>query len=201
MTNILYIKSSILGEFSQSSYLGQKFIDNYLVTHGDSKLVVRDLALNPVPHLTGAAIAGFALDAEKKNAEQAQATDLSNTLINELRAADMIVLGLPMYNFGLPSALKAWIDYVARAGETFRYSEQGPEGLLLGKKAYIFAARGGKYFGTDADTQTAYMQTILEFFGITDVRFVYAEGLAMGDEVKTLALAAATSEANALAVA
>ena len=115
----------------------------------------------------------------------------SDQLIDELRRADTLVLRLPMYNFGLPSALKAYFDLVARAGVTFKYTETGPVGLLTGKKAYVFATRGGYYAGTPKDAQTAYLRDFLGFLGITDVAFVYAEGLATGEAVKTASLAKA----------
>jgi FMN-dependent NADH-azoreductase len=122
----------------------------------------------------------------------------SDALIAELKAADTIVLGLPMYNFGLPSQLKAYFDHVARAGVTFKYTEKGAVGLLGGKKAYVFAARGGLYAGTLADTQTAYVRDFLAFLGITDVKFVYAEGLAIGEASKSRSLAAARDALRAL---
>ncbi|MGH8517321.1 MAG: FMN-dependent NADH-azoreductase, partial [Panacagrimonas sp.] len=112
----------------------------------------------------------------------------SDTLIDELRAADVIVLGLPMYNFGIPSQLKSYFDHVARAGETFRYTANGPEGLIKNKKAYVFAARGGLYVGTPLDTQTTYVRDFLRFIGIEDVEFVYAEGLAIDAQTRTRAL-------------
>jgi len=111
------------------------------------------------------------------------------------------VLGLPLYNFGVPSGLKAYIDHIARAGSTFKYTETGPVGLLTGKKAVIFAARGGKYVGTPADTQSEYIRGFLAFIGITDVEFVYAEGLAMGEEGKQVAIKAAHSKIDELNVA
>src|SRR5207237_7970112 len=125
--------------------------------------------------------------------------DLSAALIDELHRADVIVLGLPMYNFGLPSALKAYFDHIARAGVTFRYSEKGPVGLLTGKKVYVFAARGGLYAGTPLDTQTAYVRDMLRFLGIDDVEFVYAEGLAIGAERKAAALSQAQRAIERLA--
>jgi len=176
-------------------------VDQYLVTHGGSELTVRDLGENPIPHLTGEVIGGYGLAPEDRNETQAEAAALSETLINELRTADIIVMGLPMYNFGVSSSMKAWIDYVARAGETFTYTENGPEGLLTGKKAYVFAARGGKYVGTATDTQTGFIQTIFGFFGIVDVEFVYAEGLAMGENPKAEALATAEVKLIELAAA
>ena len=110
----------------------------------------------------------------------------SDKLIDELKQADVIVLGLPMYNFGVPSTLKAYFDHIARAGVTFRYTDKGPVGLLTGKKAYVFATRGGVYGGKE--TQTAYVREFLAFVGITDVEFIYAEGLAMGDASREAAL-------------
>lgn len=201
MTKLLQINSSILGSASTSSALSQKFVDEFLISNSGSELVVRDLGETPVPHLTGEAIGGFGLAAEARNSAQAEAAALSDTLMNELRAADVIVLGVPMYNFGVPSTLKAWIDYVARAGETFRYTELGPEGLLKGKKAYVVATRGGKYLGTAADTQTGFIITFLNFVGITDFEFVYAEGLAMGDEPRAEAFKDAEAQLSGLAAA
>lgn len=119
---------------------------------------------------------------------------LSDTLIGELQAADVLVIGLPMYNLGVPSTLKSWFDHIARAGITFRYTANGPQGLLAGKKAYVFATRGGRYAGTAFDTQTDYVRNFLGFIGITEIEFVYAEGLNMGDDSRSSSLAAAQSE-------
>ncbi len=130
---------------------------------------------------------------------QAQVAAESDALVAELRAADVIVIGLPMYNFGVPSTLKAYFDHVARAGVTFRYTAQGPEGLLEGKKAYVVATRGGKYSGTPQDLQSAYVRQFLGFVGITEVEFVYAEGLALGDESRAAALAEAGGRLQRLA--
>ncbi|MDH4324478.1 MAG: NAD(P)H-dependent oxidoreductase, partial [Betaproteobacteria bacterium] len=135
--------------------------------------------------------AAFLARPEARTPAQAAAVGYSDALIAELKAADTIVLGLPMYNFGLPSQLKAYFDHVARAGVTFKYTEQGAVGLLTGKRAYVFAARGGRYQDTPRDTQTAYVRDFLAFLGITQVGFVYAEGLAMGEAAKTQSLAAA----------
>jgi FMN-dependent NADH-azoreductase len=125
--------------------------------------------------------------------------EYSDKLIDELRRADTIVLGLPMYNFGLPSQLKAWFDHVARAGVTFKYTDKGAVGLLAGKKAYVFATRGGVYAGTPADTQTPYVRDFLAFLGIADVEFVYAEGLAISAEAREAALASAQARIGQLA--
>jgi FMN-dependent NADH-azoreductase len=122
----------------------------------------------------------------------------SDALIAELQEADVIVIGLPMYNFGVPSQLKAYFDHVARAGITFSYSEKGPVGRLTGKKVYVFAARGGLYSGTRLDTQTGYVRDFLAFLGMTDVQFVYAEGLAVSPKSKEAGLASAAAEIERL---
>jgi len=122
----------------------------------------------------------------------------SDALIDELRRADAIVLGLPMYNFGLPSTLKAYFDHVARAGVTFRYTEKGAVGLLTGKKVYVFSARGGLYAGTSRDTQTPYVRDILAFLGMDDIEFIYAEGLAISEASKQQGIARAHAEINQL---
>jgi FMN-dependent NADH-azoreductase len=190
MKTILQVNTSILSNEGQSTRLANEFV---AALRTDEKIVVRDLARDPVPHLTGERFIAFTTTKEKRTSEQDQVVAYSDGLINELKQADVIVLGLPMYNFGIPSALKAYFDHVARAGVTFRYTEKGPVGLLTGKKAYVFAARGGIYEGTPRDTQTAYVRDFLAFLGITDVEFVYAEGLAIGDAQRQAALAGARS--------
>jgi len=142
-----------------------------------------------VPHLTAERFGAFVAEPQSHTAEQRAVLKFSDALIDELRRADVIVIGLPMYNFGVPSSLKAYFDHIARAGVTFRYTPQGPVGLLTGKKVYVFATRGGAYAGTPLDTQTAYVRDFLRFLGIDAVEFVYAEGLNLGAEQKATALA------------
>ena len=127
-----------------------------------------------------------------------QETERLFQLIDELKRADVIVLGLPMYNFGLPSTLKAYFDHVARAGITFRYTEEGPVGLVTRKKVYVFAARGGLYAGTPRDTQTQYVRDFLAFLGMNDVEFVYAEGLAVNETAKHHGIARANAHIDRL---
>src|SRR5262249_31896699 len=158
---ILQINSSLFGEGGQSSQLATALVEQ-LLRPGD-RLIQRDLASEPIPHLTAERFAAFITAPEQRTIEQQREAAYSDALIDELRAADVIVLGLPMYNFGVPSALKAYFDHVGRAGVTFRYGEKGPEGLLTGKKAYVLATRGGVYQGTPADTQTAYVRHFLAF--------------------------------------
>jgi FMN-dependent NADH-azoreductase len=160
---------------------------------------VRDLAREPVPHLDAARFGAFLAKPGERSAEQQAVVDYSDALIAELRLADVIVLGLPMYNFGVPSQLKAYFDHIARAGVTFRYTEQGSVGLLTGKKAYVFATRGGVYAGTPLDTQTGFVREFLRLVGITDVEFVYAEGLAINAQSKQAGLAQAAEHIARLA--
>jgi len=195
--NILQIKSSILGGGSQSSRLADEFVATLREQHPETKLVQRDLVAEPVPHLDGARAGAFFAKPEERTPEQLAVIAYSDALIDELRGADVLVLGLPMYNFGVPSQLKAWFDHLARAGATFKYTEKGPVGLLTGKKAYVFAARGGLY--GDDHSQTQFVRQFLGFIGITDVEFVYAEGLAISPESRNNSLIAAQGRARVLA--
>ena len=198
MNTILQINTSLFGEQGQSSRLSTEFAGALSAATG-ATLVVRDLASNPVPHLTAERVAAFGTPASARTLDQQRHVSESDTLIEELRRADVIVLGLPMYNFGVPSTLKAYFDHVARAGVTFRYTAEGPVGLLTGKKVYVFATRGGQYAGTSADLQTAYVRQFLGFVGLRDVEFIYAEGLALGEQQREQALAAAAARIGQLA--
>jgi len=162
-------------------------------------VIVRDLASQPVPHLTAERFRALATPAGERTVAQQRVVAESDTLIDELKRADVVVIGLPMYNFGVPSTLKAYFDHVARAGVTFSYTANGPVGLLTGKKAYVFATRGGRHAGTPADLQTAYVRQFLGFIGIADVEFVYAEGLALGAEQRSTAVADASARIGKLA--
>lgn len=194
-THILQINTSLNGENSQSSRLAARFV----AAQNGARVTVRDLAAEPVPHLDGARFGAFIAKPEERTAEQQAVVAYSDALIAELKRADVIVLGLPLYNFGVPSQLKSWIDHVARAGQTFRYTASGPEGLVKGKKAYVFATRGGIYAGTALDTQTGYIRDFLRFIGIEDVEFVYAEGLAISEESREGALGKAREQIDRLA--
>lgn len=191
MKTLLQIQTSMFEAGGQSSQLASRFAAEWRAANPDGQVILRDIGREPVPHLTAERFqALLAKPADRTPGQQAVA-GFSDTLVDELRRADVIVLGLPMYNFGVPSSLKAYFDHVARAGVTFRYTESGPQGLITGKKAYVFATRGGLYAGTPADTQTAYVRDFLSFIGIDDVEFVYAEGLSMGDAAREKALAGA----------
>src|SRR4051812_47282225 len=188
MKTILHLDTSIHSADGASSRLAARFVDAVRVATPGTEVIHRDLAREPVPHLTAERFAAFLAKPEARTPEQQAIAGQSDALIDELRRADTIVLALPMYNFGIPSTLKAYFDHVARAGQTFRYTEKGPVGLLTGKRAVVFATRGGLYAGTPRDTQSAYVRDFLGFLGITEVEFVYAEGLAMGEAPRNAAL-------------
>ena len=199
MKNLLQINASIFAENGQSTRLANEFVANWQNRHPDGRVVSRDLGNDPVPHLTAQRFGAFLAKPEERTEEQREVAEFSDKLIEELRNADVIVLGLPMYNFGIPSALKAYFDHVARAGITFKYTDKGPVGLLEGKKVYVFAARGGAYVGTPIDTQTAYVRDFLRFIGLADVEFIYAEKLNMGEESKQASLRQAQEAIRRLA--
>lgn len=181
---ILQINSSLFGPGGQSTTLASE-----LTSRLGGELIVRDLASNPVPHLDAERFGAFLAKPGARTPEQQAIVDYSDELIAELKAADTIVIGVPMYNFGIPSTLKAYFDHVARAGVTFKYTEKGAVGLLTGKKAYLVIARGGVY--GDAHAHTAYVRDFLAFIGIADTERVYAEGLAISPQAKENGLAKA----------
>lgn len=202
MQTILQLNASLFGENSQSSRLASEFVQalRNLAKPGPGVSVIqRDLASQPVPHLTAERFQALNTPVDQRTLDQQRVVAESDALIDELRRADVIVMGLPMYNFGVPSTLKAYFDHIARSGVTFRYTAEGPEGLLKGKTAYVFATRGGRYAGTPADLQTAYVRQFLGFLGIQDVEFVYAEGLAMGTEHRDAAIRGAEARIEQLA--
>jgi FMN-dependent NADH-azoreductase len=199
MTTLLQINSSINNGNGQSSRLADQFVAAFRERNPDTRIIRRDLAAEAVPHLTAERFGAFITNPEQLSTDQRSVVAYSDALIAELKAADVIVLGLPMYNFGVPSQLKAYFDHIARAGVTFRYSASGPQGLLTGKKVYVFAARGGLYAGSSLDTQTGYVRDFLRFLGMGDVEFVYAEGLATGPEGRDASLANAAAHALRLA--
>jgi FMN-dependent NADH-azoreductase len=197
--NILQINSSIFSGTGQSSSLADQFVARLRAQNRDARLTVRDLAADPVPHLDAARFGAFIAKPEDRTPAQQAVVAYSDALIDELKRADVVVLGLPLYNFGLPSTLKAYFDHVGRAGHTFHYTEKGPVGLLTGKKVYVFAARGGFYAGTPNDSQTPYIRAFLSFLGMNDIDFVFAEGLAISEASKQQAIAKARAETDRLA--
>jgi FMN-dependent NADH-azoreductase len=189
--NILQINSSARRDASHSSRLAARIVLRLRDADRGATLTLRDLDRSPQPVQDEAALGALFTPAGERTPEQAARVALDDALIAEIRAADTIVLGVPMYNFGVPAPLKNWIDAIARAGVTFRYTEKGPEGLLKGKRVYVALTRGGKYRNTPSDTQVPYLKTVFAFLGLTDVRFVYAEGLSMGADEEQKAIASA----------
>ena len=201
MKTLLQLNTSLFAGAGQSTQLAERFVEAWRGANPGAKVVVRDIGREPVPHLTAERFGAFLAAPEAQSAEQRAVVSFSDALIEELRRADVIVIGLPMYNFGVPSSLKAYFDHIARAGVTFRYTPQGPVGLLTGKKVYVFATRGGAYAGTPLDTQTTYVRDFLRFIGIEDVEFVYAERLNLGAEHKEAALSDARDAIDRIAAA
>jgi FMN-dependent NADH-azoreductase len=185
MTTILHINSSIRSEGSISRQLSSEFVRQWRTANPADVVLERDLARNPVPHLTEQMMGAFFTPADKHSQEQVQTIALADALVEELLRADVIVLAAPMYNFSISSALKAWIDHVTRAGVTFSYTETGPVGLVTGKKVYLFTASGGVYSEGPAQSlnfQETYLRAVLGFIGLADITVVPAEGLAMGEQ-------------------
>ena len=200
MKTLLQLNTSMFATAGQSTQLADAFVANWRAANPGAKVIVRDIGREPIPHLNAERFGAFLAKPDERSPEQRAFVEFSDMLIDELRRADVIVIGTPMYNFGIPSSLKAYFDHVARAGVTFRYTAQGPKGTLTGKRAYVFATRGGTYAGTPLDTQTSYVRDFLRFIGIDDVEFVYAEGLNMGAERKDAALAQARAAIERIAV-
>jgi FMN-dependent NADH-azoreductase len=195
--NILQINASARREGANSTKVANSVVERLKASNPAATFTLRDLAVTPHPVLDEAALGALFTPAEQRSPEQAARVALDDALIAEIQAHDTIVLGVPMYNFGVPVQLKAWIDAIARAGTTFRYTATGPEGLLTGKTVYVALARGGLYRDTPNDSQVPYLKAVLGFLGMTDVRFIYAEGLAMGPEAVAKGFAQAEADLEA----
>ena len=195
--NILQINASARREGANSTRVAASIVARLQDANPGATLTVRDLAATPHPVLDEAALGALFTPAEQRSGEQASRVALDDALIAEIQAHDTLVLGVPMYNFGVPVQLKNWIDAIARVGVTFRYTANGPEGLLGGKKVYLALARGGRYRDTAADSQVPYLKTVLGFLGLTDLHFIYAEGLAMGAESSAQGFAQAEADVTA----
>ncbi len=182
MRRLLFVRASIFGDAGQSSQLCTAFLERFAQTNPDSAVVVRDVQNPPLPHLDAATFAAFGKPADSLTSADHERLALSEELIGELEAATDLLIGLPMYNFAIPSAFKAWIDHVARGRRTFRYTATGPEGMLKNiRHCWIVAARGGQYQSTSLDTQTPYVTNMFGFLGIGPPTFIYAEGMARPD--------------------
>ena len=198
---LLHIDSAITGDQSVSRQLTAQAVAAWVASHPGTQVQHLDLATEVVPHLSADAL-GFRTGQAAATEAQRRENALSEALVSQFLAADVIVIGAPLYNFTIPTQLKAWIDRVAQAGRTFTYTDKGPKGLAGGKTVIVAITRGGVYStsegGRAMEHQESYLQTVLGFFGITDVRFVRAEGVAMGPEPKAKALAGAEAQIRAL---
>lgn len=201
---LLHIDASPLGGQSVSRELTRRTVAQWLASHPGTQIEYLDLVADAPAHLDMDSLGyRLGLQAEQLTAAQKRENAVTDRLLNQFLAADVVVVGAPMYNFSIPSQLKAWIDRLAQAGRTFRYTAAGPEGLAGGKTVIVASSRGGAYAADPAlaflDHQESYLKTVFGFFGITDVRFVRAEGVAMGDEAKAAALAGADADIRAIA--
>ena len=195
---ILQINASARSAGANSTRLADAITARLTAKNPGAVVELRDLASQPHPVLDEPSLGALFTPADQRTPEQAARVALDDALIAQVQGADVIVLGVPMYNFGVPVQLKTWIDAIARAGVTFRYTENGPEGLIKGKKVYVALARGGLYRDTPADSQVPYLKSVLGFLGMTDVEFIYAEGLAMGAESANKAFAEADTRLDEL---
>ena len=192
--NILQINASIRAADANSTRVARQVVERLQAANPAATLDVLDLGANPPAVLDGTALGALFTPADQRSAEQAARVASDDALIAQVQAADVLVLGVPMYNFTIPVQLKSWFDAIARNGVTFRYTANGPEGLLKGKTAYVALARGGRYRDTVLDSQVPLIRTFLGFLGITDVHFIYAEGLNMGPEATEQGFAQAEAE-------
>ena len=202
---LLHIDSSVLGDVSTSRKLTASIVDALQQDHPQAQVTYRDLADAPPAHLTGRVLMAMRSgDLTGLSDEERAQVALSEDLLEEFLAADTVVIGSPMYNFSLPTQLKAWIDRLAQAGRTFKYTETGPVGLAGGKRVVIASSRGGMYAGTPMevmiDHQESYLRGVLGFWGITDVEIVRAEGTSMGTQAVEQAMASAQEQINRLRV-
>jgi len=196
---VLQLDSSIVGDVSVSHQLTQQIVDRMRENEPGIHVVRRDLGKEPLLHLTPELLATRGTAAELLNDLQSREARLDAVLIDELNAADVIVIGAPLYNFTIPTGLKAWIDRIVVAGKTFRYGDKGPEGLVRGKKAVIVATSGGAYADSPVDTMhVGYLKQVLNFVGVTDIEVVRAPGLAIGTEVRAHSIAKAKGQIREL---
>ena len=198
---ILHVESSPLGDRSVSRKLAARILAELKAKHPGSKIIERDLAAIPFPHLNGLTVGAFFTPPEQRNEMLSEAIKLSDEAVDDVMAADVIVIGAPMHNFGIPSSLKAWIDYIVRTGRTVRYTAKGPERLVpAGKKVIIASARGGFYSEGPSkalDYQETYLKAVLEFIGLTDISFVRAEGVGRGSDAERAAILHAEAQVAA----
>jgi len=198
MATLLHIRSSLFGDQGQSAVLAQGFIKEWQQTHANAEIITRDLTADPIPVLDANVVSALMSRPDSRSPRQQEVIDLADQLLTEVRSADQLLIGVPMYNFGIPVQLKAWFDLLARSGVTFKYTEEGPVGLLEDKPVVLVATRGGQYRDTEQDYQIPFVKQFLGFIGLTDVQTVYAEGLNMGSDIQSQSLSAARVELSAI---
>ncbi|WP_260293118.1 FMN-dependent NADH-azoreductase [Sedimenticola hydrogenitrophicus] len=191
---LLHIDSSARLTGSDSRRLSARFVRQWLDNHPEYQVIERDLVGKPLPHLDETMLAAMMSPPEQHTPEMARIAERINLLIDEFLSADLVVLGVPMYNLGIPSTLKAYIDHIVMAGRTFAYTDQGAVGLVQDKPVFIITARGGVHSGTATDQQAPYLQTLFNFLGIRQVNFIHSEGLNMGDEIRRKGIEDAQAE-------
>lgn len=200
MNRLLFVTSSVFGPESKSRQIGAEFVAAWGKAHAGTTVVERSLSAESMPHLTQEAIVAWSLPEEKRSPRQREIAAFADAIVAEVETAEVIVIAAPMYNFSIPSTLKAWIDHLARAGRTFRYTAAGPEGLLKGKKVFIVTGRGGIYSGESParglDFQEPYLRALLAFLGLNDVTFIHVEGLRVSPEAAANGLARARKAVN-----
>jgi FMN-dependent NADH-azoreductase len=198
MSNVLIVTSSLSGAASHSNRLVARYAERLAAADPGLSVTRRDLGRNPIAPLDGARLAALATSPAARSEHEAAVAAESDALVAELKAADVLLIGAPMYNFAVPSQLKSWFDHIARAGVTFRYTATGPEGLLRGKRAVLVTTRGGRHQGRPEDHVVPYVRTMLAFIGITELEVIYAEGLAIGERERSESLAAAEAHIDTL---
>lgn len=202
--SILLVTSSPRGAASHSTRVATEFAEKLVAANSSNTLVVRDLVANPLPHIDADYTAGIYTPAESRTARQAQVVGVSDAVLDELFAADTVILATGFINFNISSTLKSWVDHIARSGRSFAYGENGPKGLVTGKKVYIVLASGGVYSEGNAvqfDHAVPYLRSVLGFLGMTDVEVIRIEGVAMGPDAVAAALAKATAKVDAVVAA
>ncbi len=198
---VLHIDASARGMDSESRKLSHHFITGWRSTHPEDAIITRDITENPLPHIDSSTLGSLMIAADERSPEQRVDAKRVDDLVNEFIAADVLVLGVPMYNFGIPSTLKAWVDHISIAGRTFEYTANGPKGLVKGTKVYLISTRGGIYGESPMDHQVNYLKTLLGFLGIDDIEVIQAEGLNLSPEERDSSITAALSKIEAITTA
>lgn len=198
-THVLRLDSSVFGEQGASTRLNGALVEALRQRHGDLQVTRRDLAADPLPHVGADVLTALATAAQRRSPDQQRMVELADSLILEVRRADVLVIAAPMYNFGIPSTLKTWMAYIARAGETFHYTADGPVGHLQGKKVYVVSSRGGLHRDQPSDGVVPLLRAFFHLLGITDLDLIYAEGLNLGEVERQRGLAAANAQIARLA--